>query len=605
MQPTIGKVISAKHAVFAVATLFFFVLIKNSWIADDAFVGLRQVEQFFAGNGLRWNPHERIQLFSSILGMGVLLLTRIITADPFLITAIGALLFNSLILFTLWRIFPNAKQWCTAVLLLLASKSYMDFSWSGLHNYVGHYLLALYWLYWTKFFASPSNSRNYLVLFALAGVSPLFRHDFVLFTWLPCAYLLLRHQFGSKIKIQAISLMVVPIMLWTLFSLVYFGLLLPQAAYLKLGTGLPRTQLLSYGAAHYSYMITRDLITLLVIGMAVWLLSKGKVYQRIFAIVICANLFYILYSGSTYMGGRFFTYAYFLAVLVVVSNWELLLIKLKIGSTSVNNYISCYGLGTIAVLWAALYPHSPVTEPLVYEAKEIYQGISDERSGYHEGSGVLAYIDYLRGNEQYYPVNLAIEIGVVISKSELPVFHFCNSGMIPYKAHLDQKFIELYGLSDVFQIFMPVVPTTGGLSRPAHNIRAIPAGYLESVATDTAVIENEEFNKFYQKIRLATQSEELFTVERLKAIFALNFTFSHKSIIDSFIKQRPTAPIKLPLLCKDLLCLSNFIQPPELFKLPLLCKVFGGTQVDRQLVLDAGDTLTYEQINQNSWLSGY
>ena len=60
----------------AAYALTIWVFIKNAWVTEDAYIIFRSVEQVFAGNGPVWNPHERVQAFTSPLWFGVLVLTR-------------------------------------------------------------------------------------------------------------------------------------------------------------------------------------------------------------------------------------------------------------------------------------------------------------------------------------------------------------------------------------------------------------------------------------------------------------------------------------------------------------------------------------------------
>ena len=57
------------------------VFLKNAWVVEDAYIIFRSVEQVFAGNGPVWNPHERVQAFTSPLWFGLLVLSRIVSAD--------------------------------------------------------------------------------------------------------------------------------------------------------------------------------------------------------------------------------------------------------------------------------------------------------------------------------------------------------------------------------------------------------------------------------------------------------------------------------------------------------------------------------------------
>lgn len=41
--------------------------LANSWVGDDAYITFRGVDNFIHGFGLRWNPVERVQAFTSPL----------------------------------------------------------------------------------------------------------------------------------------------------------------------------------------------------------------------------------------------------------------------------------------------------------------------------------------------------------------------------------------------------------------------------------------------------------------------------------------------------------------------------------------------------------
>jgi arabinofuranosyltransferase len=52
----------------SLATLLWLVY-ERAWIGEDAFITFRTVDQFVNGNGLRWNPDERVQAYTHPLWM--------------------------------------------------------------------------------------------------------------------------------------------------------------------------------------------------------------------------------------------------------------------------------------------------------------------------------------------------------------------------------------------------------------------------------------------------------------------------------------------------------------------------------------------------------
>ena len=136
---------------------------------------------------------------------------------------------------------------------------------------------------------------------------------------------------------------------------------------------------------------------------------------------------------------------------------------------------------------------------------------------------------------------LSARLGKIIARSQVPVIHLCDMGMTPFFARTDQKLIDIYGYSDVLQARLP-----GLNSRPSHIIRRLPDGYLESIAADEARITDVQLNHYYERQRLATQSKNLFTNERLKAILTVNL----QKPPAAHINWPPiTGELRLPSLC--------------------------------------------------------
>ncbi len=535
--------LASAQAYFLAASaglLFVFVLLKNAWLCDDIYIGLRQIEQLFDGNGLRWNPHERIQLFTSVIGFFLTAFGRLLTDDYFLNYAAQAVFFNALVLALLALLLRTPGKWGAAVLLLTASNSFMDYSWSGLHNFVGHALLACFMLLWRGFasvFKEPaSKARAAFALAALAGIAPLFRHDFALIIWPPVFYALwtMRNDLPIRSLAGAVAVALLPLVLWTLFSLLYFGFPFPLTAYTKLGGGISRLVWLNNGLLYFLFTLKQDAITLVAIFAALlWLLFRGGSSGRALAAGAALHLFYTFYSGADYMGGRFFTYVYFLAVVILVDNWEAIAATLfpqkatSRGKTAKATFAwwwrSALGPTAIAVLWMIALPHTPLKSPLYYGeqgvSKKYAGGITDERASYHYASNILNYIAFRSGEHAHYPNERQVALGAIAARSTAPVLHVCNMGLTPFNARLDQKFIDIYGYSDVLQSRLPALN-----SRPGHLIRRLPPGYLESVATDDAVIAYSELNEYYRKLRLVTQGKELLSADRLAAILAVNTT---------------------------------------------------------------------------------
>ncbi len=51
-----------KTLVAVSLTFFLFIIIKDGWLSDDAYITFRTVDNFIHGFGLTWNIDERVQV---------------------------------------------------------------------------------------------------------------------------------------------------------------------------------------------------------------------------------------------------------------------------------------------------------------------------------------------------------------------------------------------------------------------------------------------------------------------------------------------------------------------------------------------------------------
>ena len=259
---------------------YFITLLKGAWLSDDYFITLRQVEQLFAGHGIRFNLYERSFLTTSVAYFFILLPLRLITSDPFIIHAIFALACNAVLLWLLWMLARgNVRVWLLGLGLLFASKAHFDYSWFGQENPLGHALVAALILVWLRMYPDlrtgvQPTAPHWRCFVALIAVAPLYRHDFVLLAWPLAAWALWdnRTRLGWVGLTQAIGWMLAPLLVWTLFSLVYFGFPLPASAYNKLPDSYDFAHRLASAWDYYRFSLHKDGIMLaaLVCSQLLW-----------------------------------------------------------------------------------------------------------------------------------------------------------------------------------------------------------------------------------------------------------------------------------------------------------------------------------------------
>ncbi|MEC7988175.1 MAG: hypothetical protein VX278_23615, partial [Myxococcota bacterium] len=151
---------------FALLGLFSWLFLYSAWLCDDSYISFRVLQNWDQGEGLSWNPGQRVQAFSHPSWMLLLYLAWKLHGNLF-IAAIGlsfALSFGSLCFLV-----PKQRNgFKTGIILLpiallLFSKGFIDYSSSGLENPLSFFLFGL--LCWhTIIKKRPFSSAIYLLI---------------------------------------------------------------------------------------------------------------------------------------------------------------------------------------------------------------------------------------------------------------------------------------------------------------------------------------------------------------------------------------------------------------------------------------------------------
>jgi len=242
-----------KHGVFALGVLFFLVLFfKNAWVADDAYISFRSVEQVFAGHGPRWNSDERVQVYTSPLWFGLLLMVRLFSSNLFLD---AILLSAACCIGLLWfarRLIVDDARFAVFVLLLTGAWCTMDFSSSGLENPLLYLLLSAFVFFYAGFFRTTDSTiqmQQYKKLMVAFGLLAVARHDAVTLVGIPAlaAMASVWRERGARSALVPALCALLPLVCWTVFSVIYYGAPFPNTAYAKMLHGIPRSDLINFG----------------------------------------------------------------------------------------------------------------------------------------------------------------------------------------------------------------------------------------------------------------------------------------------------------------------------------------------------------------------
>lgn len=496
------------------AGLFAYVLYSTAWLCDDAYISYRTVENWVTGHGLTWNPGERVQAFTHPLWLFINAFAYSISLEGFL-TFITVAMTTSMIVFLLFtfRMALTLTQALLGTTMLLSSRAYMDYATSGLENPLSHLLLLLFLLVFLKKDLGP---KQVFFLALISGLGVLNRMDTLLLYAPAMAYLLIA-QFSRR-TITLIALGYLPFITWELFSLIYYGALVPNTAYAKLGTGLPDSALALQGLHYYNYTLLRDPATLPVIAMGLLApLFLRKLKFLLLALGLALYLVYIIKIGGDFMGGRFFAAPLFLAVCILVRSPMLARWKIALP------------LGIATLTLTLLAPHAPFTTGSMFgnnvDGFKDGHGVGDERRFWYNNGSLTAWS---AGKEM--PAHSYVNEGKSYRKAGRDLVKRHGSvGFRGFFAGPKVHIVDHYALTDPLLARMPA--RYNPRWRIGHFTRHVPAGYEKTISTSRPSFQDPDIATFNGYVKQLTQGP-LWTKKRWATIY--NF---HRGTYDHLIDK--------------------------------------------------------------------
>lgn len=474
---------------------------RTAWVSDDAFITLRTVHNVLNGYGLTWNVTERVQSFTHPLWFFVLLFAHAITGEPFYGTLAAGVVFSLAALATL---VPLARdRWLAVVGIgaLVGSRAFVDYSTSGLEAPLSHLLLGLMML-------GLAKRVDPFWIGLLGCLAMTNRLDLAVFVGpMLLATLAQRLELRTLAKIAAGFL---PLVAWELFSLVWFGFLVPNTAFAKLGVPIPRADLIEQGLYYLRNSVVVDRITVptIVLAAVIGLVRDWRTSAPL-VLGIMAHAAYIVWIGGDFMSGRFLTPALMVAVGVLVQTLPPMSPKVALPSL--------FALGLLAV--AA--PHPALlggpdfgTERRTWGDKIDRRGISDERAFWYPCAGLMS------ANRRERPVDCRRKRTLDEHRdNERTVIVAGGVGFLGYYAGPDMYIIDHYGLTDALMARIP--PVIRIEWRQGHLKRRVPDGYVETLETGEPQFADPDIEAYWQGLQTIITGD-LFTADRWRAIVAYN-----------------------------------------------------------------------------------
>jgi arabinofuranosyltransferase len=498
-------------------SVFLIAIVRTAWVCDDAYITMRTVDNFVNGYGLTWNPSERVQVYTHPLWMLLLSGVYYFSRHAYLTLIILSLLCSAAaVIWVAFGIFREDLQASLSLALLCVSMAFIEYATSGLENPLTYLLLAIFLSVYLRQ-DRLSNMKEIFIVALLTALSAMSRLDLALF-FIP---VLLERLFTLEKKnyrqpFAALLAGFSPLIAWELFSLVYYGALVPNTAYAKLNTGVPQQMLLAQGGRYFLDVLRWDAITLLVAAAgAVFALWKGSRRARALGVGIFLYLGFVAWVGGDFMRGRFFAAPFLVGAVLLVYQLARYSVSLR---KSILVIVALIGIG-----WAVIRPAFMYNEPLIAKS-----GIANERGFYVSATG-LFNVD-LNG---VVPNHDWIHRGIQLQREGTRVSVQDTIGFHGYFAGPQVHIVDRLALADPLLARLPVPDPAEW--RIGHFYREIPAGYLESLPDRENRIVDPRLADFYDRLRLITRGN-LYDPLRLQAILKMNLGY-YDDLIDSYVNR--------------------------------------------------------------------
>jgi arabinofuranosyltransferase len=502
-SPPDGSPVAFQGSELRTLLLLFvlWVTLKNAWLCEDSFITFRVSDNLIHGLGLRWNALERVQAYTSPLWMLAVSVIYFVSRDIYFAGMALSLLCSALAVWLLlFRGLRSAATCLVAGVALTFSKAFIDYSTSGLENPLSHVLVLLFFIEYLR----RDRPRSLARMVWFAGFTLVDRLDFV-WLLLPPLVQLAFDRGAWRWRYLRLWIGLSPLFAWELFSLVYYGFLVPNTAYAKLCTNVGVLKTLAQGGSYFVNSLSWDPVTLFTIAVLVWFsLWRWREDQAgvLVAVGVLLQLAYVALVGGDYMSGRLLT-----TPLVVA-----LLLLSRIRFAAAPELLVAAGM----LLALGMYsPRPPIKTNEKYEGLGTSpQGVDDER-GYRHNDTALVRLsrDYNIGHLGGW-----VRDGIEARESGQRVTVYKNIGYYGFFAGPGVHVIDPYGLSDPLLARLPI--DTSHRWIPGHFLRAVPDGYPEA-AVDEGPIGEPEIAAYWAKIKLVTRGP-LLDRRRLVEIVRVN-----------------------------------------------------------------------------------
>ena len=289
----------------------------HRFIQDDAFISFRYAENLLRGNGLVWNPGERVEGYSNFLWTLLIALGMLMGFDPVPWSQLLGMISFVLSLYCTFRIawicFGSRFIALMTVILLGWNFTFHSFATGGLETQFQTFLLVAMAYLLVRMSNGPGLNNRGLVIFAIGSACAMMTHlDSIIVCGFFTGYLLLlilRSDAEWKLKhVYLVALLLPQIILlapWLIWKVWYYGGVFPNSFYLK--TSAAFSGYVLHGVRYLDvFIVSYWLFPLCVLGLIAvrrWL-SEGNRFLLISSVIILLWVSYIISIGGDFMEFR-------------------------------------------------------------------------------------------------------------------------------------------------------------------------------------------------------------------------------------------------------------------------------------------------------------
>ena len=512
-----------RRAVFLAGSAVLAVsLIRTAWLCDDAYISFRTADNILNGYGPVWNVGERVQAFTHPLWLALCTVAFAITSNVYYTAvALGIVLTFASVWLLATRVATTTENLLVCYIALLSSKAWIDYSTSGLENPLTHLLILWFVILQHQQNLNPQNQQNQQHLQHLCFIASLLalnRLDLLLLVGPVLAYQAWRA--GPRFAVRPLLIGFLPVIAWLLFATFYYGTPFPNTAYAKLNNVMTPAVRWERGIDYLLRTLRADPVTLPVIALSIFAIPRRRLAAD--GMLFAGAVLYVVYItsiGGDFMMGRFLTAPFVMGIaLLARAEWLQRPARARVAAVAVL-ILGLLAPWEPAVLsgYGYAYAHRQILGPEPWGDGDPptirLRGITDERHAYYEATGLL------KVGRRGLPTHLWVMQGLELRTRGDRVVVLENIGFRGFYAGPNVHIIDALALADPLLARLP-----GGSpdSIVGHFTRALPDGYVASIAERRNALADPDLNVYYERLRFVVagplwSGERLITSARLLA----------------------------------------------------------------------------------------